>query len=138
MKLRLLAFLLLGLISSKGYSQDGFIYSTSSTDGTHFYYKIKDTTEFFNSISSVKLWLKYNNKPKRVKTKKGKYITTGGGEVLELLDISCSSQTYAVESTVKYNSRGQIIYSDDLPKYYSQNIVPGSVMEGVYKDVCQK
>lgn len=137
MKLRLLAFLLLGLISSKGYSQDGFIYSTSSTDGTDFYYKIKDTTDFFNSISSVELWLRYNTPSKRVKNKKGKYITTGGEKILRLLTIYCSSQTYDVKSTIKYNSRGQVIYSDDFPEH-SQNIVPGSVMEGVYKDVCQK
>lgn len=137
MKLRLLAFLLLGLISSKGYSQDGFIYSTSSTDGTDFYYKIKDTTEFSNSIFSVELWLKYNIKSKRVKNKKGKYITTGGGHTLQLLDISCSSQTYSIESTIKYNSKGQVVYSDEFPRP-SEHIAPGSVMEGVYKDVCLK
>lgn len=137
MKLRLLAFLLLGLISSKGYSQDGFVYSTSSTDGTDYYYKIKDTTGFSNSIFSVELWLKHNNKPKRIKNKKGKYITTGGEKILRLVNISCSSQTYTVESTVKYNSRGQVVYSDEFPRP-SEHIVPGSVMEGVYEDVCLK
>lgn len=74
-------------------------------------------------------------KPRTIKNKKGKYVKTGGGKILQLMDISCSSQTYQIKSGVRYNSKGEVIASDnfgDFPK----NIVPGTVMESLYDEIC--
>lgn len=132
MKLKALIVAVLIFISFKGYSQDGFTYATTAKDGTEFYYKIKDIDNGF----STEVWIKSYEKAKKVKNKKGKYITVGGGYTLSLLEIFCYSQTYKIKALVKYNSRGQVVSSDNIGSVISENIVPGSVMESIYNEVC--
>lgn len=131
MKLKVLAILVMGLVSIQGYAQEGFTYAFSVKDG-EYYYKIKRDTSFG---LSKEVWIMDIEKPKTIKNKKGKYVKTGGGKILHLMDISCSSQTYQIKSSVKYNSKGKVISSDNSPSF-SEYIVPGTVMEGLYDEIC--
>lgn len=131
MKLKVLAILVMGLVSIQGYAQEGFTYAFSSR-GTDYYYKIKRD----NSLGlSKQVWVMRIEEPKTIRNKKGKYVKKGGGKILELIEISCSSQEVETKSIVKYNSKGEIIWSKDFPSF-PEYIVPGSVMEALYDEIC--
>lgn len=139
MKLKVLAILVMGLVSIQGYAQERFTYAFSS-GGTDYYYKIKrdNSNDDYLGLSKLfpkEVWIMRIEEPRTIKNKKGKYVKTGGGKILQLMDISCSSQTYQIKSSVKYNSKGEVISSDDFG-HFPKNIPPGSVIEGLYDEIC--
>ena len=130
---KLLFVFLLGMLPTFIYSQDGFEYATTSKDGTDYYVKIVDDGSYG---FGVKAWVKHTNKTKSFKNKKGKMVTTGGGYTLTLMEFSCNSKSYVVKQSVTYNKAGNVTSSDDMFSPISKEIVPGTVMEGIFDAVC--
>lgn len=138
MKLKVLAILVMGLVSIQGYAQEGFTYYGTSSRGTDYYYKIKSdksSDDLGLSKWSKEVWIMSIDKPRTIKNKKGKYVKTGGGKILDLIDMYCSSQKYQIKSSIEYNSKGKVIWSKDFPSF-PEYIVPGSVMETLYDEIC--
>lgn len=141
MKVKSLLVALLGFLSMKSYSQDGFRYLGASTDGTEYYYKIKNQADLSfgygrGKISSAEVWVKNTEKTRRVKNKQGKYVTVGGGYTLSLFKFSCSEQTYTIDDMIKYNSKGNVVSSNKMVSILPSHIPPGSVVESLYQRVC--
>lgn len=132
MKLKALTIMIMSLISLQIYAQEDFTYVTSSKDGIDYYYKMKSDDELG---MSKELWIKNNEKTRRVKNKKGQYVSVGGGKTLTLMKINCYSKTYELKKTIKYNSKGDIISSKNWLGF-PEDIVPNSIVEGIYDEVC--
>lgn len=114
--------------------QNVFQYATTDKKGVDYYYKLEG-----NSLYGIsqKVWIKYTAESKQVKNKKGKLISSGGGKVLTLFDISCQNNTYQILNTIKYNKHGEVIWSNNIPSSI-ENVVPDSLMEGIYETICSK
>ena len=113
-------------------AQEGFQYAVTG-NGVDYYYRIE------NDIMGIskQIWLKYDRRSKKVKTKSGKYITKGGGFTMAYMEIGCSSKTHQTNNIINYDNNGNPTERDDTPTF-SKPIVPGSVIEGVYNAVCRK
>lgn len=136
--MRKVLLLFIMTISACLYSQDGFQYVTTSKDGTDYYYQISSHVDS-NMGLYTDFWLKTGIPAKKIKTKSGKYSTTGGGYFLTLMRISCLEKTYLFKNTIKYDSAGKVIGTHDFPiADEPKPIVPNSVVETIYKTVCRK
>ncbi|MDR6406109.1 MULTISPECIES: surface-adhesin E family protein [Chryseobacterium] len=123
------------ILSAYLYSQqDGFQYATTDNKGVDYYLKLEGNNLYG---LSQKVWVKHIAESKQIKSKKGKLISTGGGKVLTLFDISCQYSTYQILNTIKYNKNGDVIWSNNIPSS-TENLVPGSVMQGIYEAICAK
>ncbi len=123
------------ILSAYLYSQqEGFQYATTDKKGIDYYYKLERNNLYG---MSQKVWIKYAAESKQVKNKKGKLINSGGGKVLTLFDISCQYNTYQILNTIKYNKKGEVIWSNNIPST-TENVVPGSLIEGIYEVICRK
>ena len=133
MKKILFAFLLL-IISNKSFSQsdDEFQYVTKSTDGTEVYIHFEK-----ENYGTKEFWIKWVIPIKSTKNKNGKIIKSGGGHVLEYCKLDCSDKTYSLSDTIKYDRNGKAI-GDNYSETYNEKVIPGSVMNGIYRFICEK
>ncbi|AZA87550.1 hypothetical protein EG349_12480 [Chryseobacterium shandongense] len=123
------------ILSAYLYSQQGgFQYATTDNKGVDYYFKLEGSNLYG---LSQKVWIKYTAESRKIKNKKGKLINSGGGKVLTLFDISCQYNTYQILNTIKYNKNGDVIWSNNIPSS-TENVVAGSVMEGIYEAICAK
>lgn len=127
--------LIILLIPFLGLSQEGFEYAITG-NGVDYYVKIESDVDN-NMGMYTDFWLKYDNPAKKLKTKSGKYVTSGGGYTLAYMTIYCSGKSHKTNNIIKYNKNGNVIARDDIPTF-DKPIVPGSVIEGIYKKVCRK
>lgn len=111
-------------------SDEAFSYAASGTDGADYFVLIEKVSD-----SSKEVWVKKSNPTKTVKTKKGKYIKTGGGHSMTFFIINCSEKKYDIKERIVYDRYGKVTSNDDFP-VYENRIVPGSVMSGIYNFVC--
>lgn len=122
--------ILILLFTSKIYSQNNdFVYVTSAKDGTEVYVKQED--EVFNTKH---FWIKMTNPVKKVKSKSGKYIKSGGGYTMQFMKLDCSDKTYSTSDGVMYNTSGKVVR--EVFDLYNERVIPGSIMEGIYNYVC--
>lgn len=123
------------ILSEYLYSQqDGFQYAATDNKGVDYYLKLEGDNLYG---LSQKVWIKHIDESKQIKSKKGKLISTDRGKVLTLFNISCQYNTYQILNTIKYNKNGDVIWSNNIPSS-TENVVPGSVMEGIYEAICTK
>lgn len=134
---KLFIIFILSFLPIHSFSQEDFKYATSSKDGTDYYIKIVEKDSEYGLLP-LKVWVKNTNKTKTFKNKKGKLVTTGGGYTLVLMEISCRSKTYIIKQSVTYNNAGNVTESDDNYSPISKEIVPGSVMEGIFDSACSE
>lgn len=85
--------------------------------------------------SSNKAWIKWQYPTKRVKSKSGKYITTGGKELLQLWETSCVDRIYNITSEITYDRNGKVLGKDSYVAF-QEPVVPGTVGEIVYNYIC--
>lgn len=131
MKKKLL-LLIIGLFPILAFSQEGFEYATTSRDGTEYFIKTVDDSQ----EDYTKIWMKNYNKTKTIKNKKGKIVQTGGGYTLALLELSCDLKTYAILRVLEYNKNGTVISSNEAFSPTHKEIIPDSVISGVFNSVC--
>lgn len=129
---KILPIILLFIISSKSFSQnDEFQYVASAKDGTEVYLYFEkengDIKEF---------WLKIVNPIKTGKNKKGKLIKTGGGSSVQFYKLNCSEKTYSTSDGVIYDRNGEAIEKIYIDSY-DDRIIPGTIMNAVYKYICE-
>lgn len=129
---KLLLLLITGIFPILTYSQEGFEYAITGNDVDYYYKMERDVAGYYKDI-----WLKYDNPVKKVKTKSGKFVTTGGGYTMAYMTINCPSKSHETKNILVYNSKGNVIKRDDTPTF-SRPIVPGSVIEAIYKKACAK
>lgn len=126
--------LLILIISSKTFSQtdDEFQYVTSSKSGNEVYIHFEK-----DNYGTKEFWLKITEPIKTTKNKRGKLIKTGGGYTLEYIKMDCAEKEYSSSDAIKYDKNGN---STRRPEYYDtqgEKIIPGSVMSGVYRYICE-
>lgn len=108
-------------------AQDDFKLAFETEIGTQYYIK---------ELGNYKAWVKSEQKTKTVKSKKtGKYIKSGGDVLIEYWDCNCSDNKYSIESTAKYNRKGELLYKYDAD-VYRERAIPGTVAEGIIEIVC--
>lgn len=117
------------------FSQEGFEYAITGNE-VDYYVKIESDVDNNMGIYTD-FWLKYANPVRRIKLKNGKYATKNGGYTLAYMTIWCSGKTHETKEITKYNNDGNVIARDDFPTS-ARKIIPGSVIEGIYKKVCRK
>ena len=107
----------------------------SSKDGDNWY--------IYNSVASkeystIKLWAK--NEFKSYTTKKnGKSLTYTNGYTLMLCLFHCGNKEYKILSIKNYDSKGNIINSDDFGEYEDwKTPAPQTVIEIVLNEACKK
>lgn len=132
---KLFIIFILSILPIHSFSQEGFEYAITG-NGVDYYVKIESDVNN-NMGMYTDFWLKYDNPTKRIKLKNGKYTTKDGGYTLAYMTIWCSGKTHETKEITKYNSEGNVIARDDFPTP-SRKIIPGSVIEGIYKKVCRK
>lgn len=132
MKTKFLLSILFILIFNFSFSQsdDDFNYAASDNKGNDYYVYIEKV-----NYSTKEIWIKKTDPIKTIKNKKGKYVKTGGGYTLSFLIVNCSDKEYDSKQTIKYNKSGDVVDSNDFPSY-SNKVVPGSVMSGIFDFVC--
>lgn len=132
MKLFLFIFTLTSILIS---SQEGFEYATTGNN-IDYYVKIEQDVDNNLGVYS-KFWLKYDNPAKRIKLKSGKYATKAGGYTLANMTIFCAGKSHKTHNIINYDKNGNVIRRDDTP-IFDRPIVPGSVIEGIYRKVCRR
>lgn len=129
---KILFTILLCIISSKSFSQnDEFQYVASAKDGTEVYLYFEKDND-----GTKEFWLKIINPIKTLKNKKGKLIKTGGDSTIEFYKLNCSDKTYSTSDGVVYNRNGEVIRKIYI-NAYDDRIIPGTIMSGVYKYICE-
>ena len=124
------------LLSCNIYSQQsGFEYAVTGNN-IDYYVRIESDIDSSMGLYS-NFWLKYDTPAKKIKTKSGKYINSGGGYTLAYMTISCYNKSHQTKNIIRYNKSGNVIGRDDIPTF-DKPIVPGSVVEGIYNKVCNK
>lgn len=124
------AFLL--IVFSKSFSQnDEFQYVTSAKDGTEIYLYFEKGNDDIKEF-----WLKIINPTKTVKNKKGQLIKTGGDSNVQFYKLDCSEKRYSTSDGVIYDRNGKIIQKIYIDSY-DDKIIPGTVMNAVYRYVCE-
>ena len=113
-------------------SDEEFTYATSDKQGDNYYVYIESTESNYS-----KVWIKSITTEKSYKNKKGKLVKTGGGKTMTFVKINCSDREYdSIESTT-YNKSGSVINYRDYP-IYNEKVIPGSVMSGIFRTVCNE
>ena len=80
--------------------------------------------------------VKIINPPKKVKNKKGVWVNKENGQVIYRGTMYCDSKKYQLPSYIEYNSKGEVISSEEgLTKYY--DVFPDSAAEDVLDFVCK-
>ncbi len=124
--------LLFIIICQKSFSQDDeFKYVASSRDGTEVYVLFER-----DSYGTKEFWVKMVAPIKTIKNKKGKLIKTGGGYILTFFKMNCSSKTYSTSDGLEYNKEGEVIRRNFFD-VYNEKVIPGTILSGVYKYVCE-
>ncbi|HEU4497273.1 MAG TPA: surface-adhesin E family protein [Flavobacterium sp.] len=125
--LLLITFLLASLLS---YSQYKFQYAGMTSKKEEIFIK-------FEKIETDKIfvWVKIVEQPTTFKNKKGKKVTKNGGYTLTLMAMDCKNRNYDKSTYIKYDSKGDIVYSEDLNEW-DKVIVPDSVGELIFEFTC--
>ncbi|KQS92323.1 hypothetical protein [Chryseobacterium sp. Leaf394] len=89
-------------------------------------YKSADYTISSRRESSNSAWIKWVYLTKKLKDKKGRFITVGGKQNLQLWDCDCSSKNYNIKNWIEYGRNGKAILSSQIP-IYNQPVIPESV-----------
>jgi hypothetical protein len=113
-------------------SNDEFQYVTSSTSGTEVYVHFEK-----DNYGTKEFWVKITNPVKFKKGKNGKTFKTGGDYTLEYIKMDCSEKEYSSSNAVKYDKNGNATQRPEYYDTYKEKIIPGSVMSGVYKYICE-
>ncbi|TRX12510.1 hypothetical protein FNW11_02950 [Flavobacterium gawalongense] len=115
-------------------SNDNFTYLCTVSDNkeSEYYFYIEKV-----NYNSKEVWIKKIEPEKTVKNKKGKYIKTGGKEILQFMSINCSEYEFDVKQTISYDRNGNVI-KNDTSQNYGNKVVPGSVMAGIFEGVCSE
>jgi hypothetical protein len=120
------------IIYSKSFSQnDEFQYVTSAKDGTEVYMYFEKDND-----GTKEFWLKIVDPSKNIKNKKGQLIKTGGSSSVQFYKLNCSEKTYSTSDGVIYDRNGEVIkriYNDS----YNDRIIPGTILNAVYKYICE-
>ena len=107
----------------------GYKLATTSTDGTEYF------VDIYRIVNGTKdIWVK-NQKP--LKDPKGKKVKNGGQITLMHLRMDCSNKEYDNLEIIIYDKTGRET-SDTKNVSFKNQIVPGSVMTGIYDFVCGK
>ena len=132
MKKILFAFLFL-IISNKSFSQsdDEFQYVTKSENGTEVYIHFEK-----ENYGTKEFWIKWVFPIKSTKNKSGKIIKSGGGYALEYCKLNCSEKVYSLTDTIEYDKNGKVT-GNNYSEKYQEKVVPGSVMNGIYRFICE-
>ncbi|WP_332025089.1 surface-adhesin E family protein [Kaistella sp.] len=99
------------------------------------FYRSAEFTVSASRETSSSAWVKWQYPTKRVKAKSGKYITTGGKQVLQLWKASCYEREYDITSVISYDRNGKVLGSDSYVAF-KEPVVPGTVGEIVYNYIC--
>lgn len=125
-------YLMLFLTSTIAFSQsdEDFSYVTSDVKNNDYYVYIEKT-----NYSTVDAWIKKVEPIKTIKNKKGKIVKTGGGHTLQFIQMNCSEREFDIKESITYNKNGEVVSSNDYPSY-NNKVVPGTVMAGILKAIC--
>ncbi|MBV2166566.1 MAG: hypothetical protein KUL76_08565 [Kaistella sp.] len=114
------------------------IFAFKKTDSASGFIQIYQSSEFTISASretSTSAWIKFQYPTKRVKSKNGKFITTGGKQNLQLWKVSCHEREYDITNQVTYDRNGKVLNSSSFG-INSEPVVPGTVGELIYTHIC--
>src|SRR6218665_908345 len=99
-KLFYLTFFILIYNFSFSQSNDNFTYLSLVSDNKGSEYSFYIEKEYY---SSKEVWIKKIESEKTVKNSKGKYIKTGGKQILQFMSINCSEYEFHVKQTISYD-----------------------------------
>jgi len=131
MKKILLTILLFTFYGESFSQNDEFQYVTSTKDGTEIYLYFEKDNDGIKEF-----WLKMINPIKTVKNKKGKLIKTGGDSSVQFYKLNCSEKRYSTSDGVIYDREGKVIQKIYINSY-DDKIIPGTVLNVVYRYVCE-
>ena len=109
---------------------DGFKYITTGVDKCKISILIDKTSD-----NNIYFWLKRTNPEKISKNSKHKIIKINGDYCLTYMTINCYEKEYSWEEEIYYNSKGEVIKSNKNASL-DNKIVPGSVINSIYKTIC--
>lgn len=112
------------------HSKDDFQFVTEFKSGNKVYVMVEE-----RKYNSILLWVKYVHPQKPVKDKKGKVKTSGGNYELLHIELYCDERTYDLEKGLKYNAKGDVLDSTDLPQH-NVSIIPETLFDYVKKYIC--
>lgn len=114
------------------------IFGFNKKGKTADFIEIYQSPEFVISASretSSSAWIKFQYPTKRVKNKNGKYVITGGKQILQLWKADCWNREYDVTTFIEYDRNGKVVNSSSFG-VYNKPVVPGSIGELVYTHIC--
>ncbi len=120
-------FLLSMFISFLGYGQKSLKFWLVYSDKEH---KV-----FVKKEKDGEAWVKIVDNPKTTKNKAGKWVSTGGGYDLGYWICYCNENRYSIDEYIRYNKNGKVVYTEPN-KVYKERIVPETISEIVFNDVC--
>lgn len=123
------AAVLLGMLLVLGFKKK------ESKNGFIEIYRSAEFTVSASRETSSSAWVKWQYPTKKVKAKSGKYITTGGKQVLQLWKASCYEREYDITSVISYDRNGKVLGSDSYVAF-KEPVVPGTVGEIIYNHIC--
>lgn len=123
------AAVLLGMLLILGFKKK------ESKNGFIEIYRSAEFTVSASRETSSSAWVKWQYPTKKVKAKSGKYVTTGGKQVLQLWKASCYEREYDITSVISYDRNGKVLGSDSYVAF-KEPVVPGTVGEIIYNHIC--
>jgi hypothetical protein len=112
-------------------AQDEFVYIGMDADKTKVYVK-KEKTEG----NETEIWVKSVKPTKKIKNKKGKMVTIGGGYTMIFMNFNCENKEYNTTFTYEYSSSGKLIRHMNIYDGYNK-VVPGTLGVSIYEYLCQ-
>lgn len=114
------------------FSQTDWTFAASSVDNIEYF--IKDSRKL-NSSNVYTFWVKAQFPDKKIKNKKGQFITVPGKYSVGSWEINCVEKESKLDRVISYNNKGIVTGDDNMFSGWNK-IVPDSIAESIFELVC--